>query len=304
MPEDNENLIEKVEKEVKSEPWYVWAGAAAAAGLVFYYVWKSRQASSSASTSAGASTSANSSDATNGISQGDIAGLPYGDLSSGYDYLSGPVGNYPSGSYNEVGVNGNQVPIVPYGDTPVYDGNGNLIGWQTPNPNQPTSPNPPPTQTQLPPPPTTTPTETGIIRALETSGQTSGYDKANPGGVPFRSTPGGAVLSEAPYGSQVSITGAPVQGSDNFGSDPNHVGSTLWFPVTLNGQNGYISAYDIVNVITGGAASPVQMHPLSTSGVGGGGFHLPINKGRNTMDQWTFANGMHQDFDSYSSEVN
>lgn len=276
-----ENPIEsgekKVEHLIKSEPWYVWAGAAAAAGVVFYFVWKRRQSAGS-STASPAASGTSGADAINGYAVDSLAGLPYGYEAGGYGVSGGPVDNYPM---PEVGVNGNNYPIIPFGETPIYDSNGNLVAFQQPNPNP---------QSPAPGPGPAPGSQTGTIRNVQ-GGQTAGYDKSNPGGVPFRSTPGGTVLSEVPYGSSVTITGAPVQGPSNFGADPGHTGSLLWFPVTINGSKGYISAYDVINVVgSGGGGIPEDM----------AGFHVAVNQGRNTIDQWTFSNGMHQDFSAYA----
>lgn len=282
----SENPIEAGEKKVegllKSEPWYVWAGAAVAAGTIVYFVYKRRQTAASASksnTQSAASQSAT--DTVNGYTVDSMAGLPYGSESGGYNYQAGPVDNYPGG-YSETSVNGSNVPIVPSGVNPIYDSNGNLVGFQSPSTQPVTSPSAAPK-----------PTETGTIRKRQTSGVTASYDKGSPSGVPFRTTPGGATMQYLPYGAPVSITGTPVQGPDNFGKDATHAGSTLWFPVQSGNSKGYVSAYDVVNVVTSG------------QGGGGipddeGGFHLAVNAGRNTVDKWAFANGMHHSFDAYT----
>jgi hypothetical protein len=288
-----ENILQKgeakVEKILHSEPWYVWAGGAVAAGTILYFYWRrSAGTTAAAGTPAAAGgTTANDAAALNGFQVDSMAGIPFGETAGGYNYQGGPVDNFPGGGWSETSVNGNNVPIVPSGVNPIYDSNGNLVGFEQPGQQPTSSPSPAPTPA---------PAETGTIRQRMTSGVTAKYDKPNPGGVPFRSTPGGAVLSTVPYGAQVTITGTPVQGPDNFGSknDPQHAGSTLWFPIKQGNTSGYISAYDIVNVLT-----------KAGQGSGGvpddaGGFHLAINQGRNTIDQWTFANGMHQDFHSYA----
>lgn len=294
MPEENPIKAgeQKIERLVKSEPWYVWAGAAAAAGVIVYFVWKRRQAASAVSSAstppdatAGGTTAADAAQL-NGFQVDSMAGLPFGETAGGYNYQSGPVDNYPGG-YSEVGVNGQNVPIVPYGDTPIFDSNGNLIGWQQPNPNPTTSPAPPPTQN--PPPPTT---EQGVIR-----NRVGKLGSAN--GVPFVTKPGGPTLHDVAYGSKVTITGSPITGPNN-NPKSGGPGSDLWFPVTIGSTSGYISAYDIINILTG-----------STTGTGSGGvpdeaggFHLAVNAGRNTVDQWAFSNGMHRDFHSFAGEVN
>lgn len=278
-----DNPVEKIEAEIKSEPWYVWAGAAAAAGIVVYFVWKRKQASTSAT--AANQNGATATDTLNGYTVGDMAGLPFGaDSASGYNYQEGPMANTGS-SYSEVGVNGNQVPIVPYGDTPIYDGNGNLIGWQTPGPT--TSPNPPPTPAppvpptpgppvpRTPGPPPVPAPQAATTRARGTGNP--GYDKSALG-LPFwqdngsgfpKGAPG---LVQDPNNGEVIPFGVPVQITQ-----PKDSSGTVH--LTYNGIQG-------------------EMHAWDVAGQGGGGFALPINAGRATMDQWTFSNGMHQGFDS------
>lgn len=86
--------------------------------------------------------------------------------------------------------------------------------------------------------------ETGTIRG--NNPYTAAYDAANTG-VPIRDAPGGNIFGQTAFNQQggFNITGAPVQGPNNFA--PNDVnGSTMWYPVQLaNGQTGYISAYDL-----------------------------------------------------------
>ena len=284
----SENPIEagekKIESAIKSEPWYVWAGAAVAAGTIVYFVWRRKKSAASTSTTNTPNGQTNDGGQLNGYQVDSMAGLPFGYEAGGYNYQGGPVDNYPGG-YSETSVNGNNVPILPTGENPIFDPNGNLIGFQAPGQQPTVSPIPQP----APAP------ESGIIRKRQTSGVTASYDKGSPNGVPFRTTPGGTVISSIPYGSSVTITGIPVQGTDNFGSkqDPTHAGSMLWFPVTVGNTKGYVSAYDITNVATsgkGGGGIPEEA----------GGFHLAVNAGRNTVDQWTFANGMHHSFDAYA----
>ena len=57
-----------------------------------------------------------------------------------------PFGQIPSG-------NGNSVPLIPWGDTPIFDKLGNLIGWQQPGPTPTPTPNPPPKGPPGPPTP-------------------------------------------------------------------------------------------------------------------------------------------------------
>ena len=143
----------------------------------------------------------------------------------------------------------------------------------------------PPTQ-----PPTTTPppakTEFGIIRAQDTKNPVYGkvYD-AKHSGVPVRNAPGGSPMGEAAWGSEVAITGDAVSGGDNGN------GVRLWFPVTFNGQPGYISVADIVSIIGNGGVPPHSL--VSHSGTGSGSipsdWEIGLNKYRNTVDQYHFA---------------
>ena len=280
MAEDENPLKEgeqKLEKALKSEPWYAWAGAAVAAGVVVYYVWKrkaSATATTAASTTASGTTGADAANL-NGFAVDSLAGLPYGsEDASGYDYQSGPVDNYPGG-YSEVGVNGSNYPIIPYGDTPIYDSNGNLIGFQQPNPT-PTSPAPAPTPTPTPTPsPAPTPASTLLTKV-------AGPLASTPGGTNNK----GVNLATVPANTTLTEISGPVSWNNN-----------QYYQVTYQGKTGYVNK-SILAAMGGGS--------LEYMGGGGipdnaGGFHLAVNQGRNTMDQWTFSNGMHQDFDSFAS---
>ncbi len=82
----------------------------------------------------------------------------------------------------------------------------------------------------------------GTIRS---KGVFPGFDKTHTG-VPLRSSPGGggSILSYVGFGTTgVTITGAPVTGPLN-----QQGGSNLWYPVSVNGQSGYISAQDLFPV--------------------------------------------------------
>lgn len=83
-----------------------------------------------------------------------------------------------------------------------------------------------------------------ITATLATVRQKSSIDTASSSGVPIRPStdPYAAAIGFAPFGSQVSI-GSTVQGPSNFGSAGG--GSTTWYTVLFNGQQGYISAYDL-----------------------------------------------------------
>lgn len=89
--------------------------------------------------------------------------------------------------------------------------------------------------------------ETGTARAK--GPYTSSYDATYPG-IPVRSSaaPTGD-LADIQFGNSggFHITGAPVQGSNNFAPN-NPQGSTSWYPVQLDdGRTGYISGYDLQN---------------------------------------------------------
>src|SRR5690348_2934579 len=163
-----ENVIQGAEKKlesfISSEPWYVWAGAITAAGVIVYFVYKRRTAATIAP--------GKTADQMNGYTMADIAGLPYGELAGGYNYQSGPVDNYPGG-WSSTAVGDTRVPIIPGGASPVYDPNGNLVGFQQPGP----------TSSPLTQP---APGQTGLIRPLRPG---DSYDKNHPG-VPVRGEPG------------------------------------------------------------------------------------------------------------------
>jgi len=147
------------------------------------------------------------------------------------------------------------------------------------------SPQPP-----VPPPPTSQGQEEGMIRPRFSSSQTQNYDQSHPQGVPVDSQPGGANIGYAAFSSEVQISGPPVSGPSNFGSGQS--GSTIWWPVTFNGQPGYISGYDILSVFTL-PSSP--NNGTGNTGSGGGGYfesgwQLGLNSHRNTVDQ--FADGL------------
>lgn len=113
-----------------------------------------------------------------------------------------------------------------------------------------------------PVPPTTTgtsdtgtPTSTAQIRGKQTSGPLATYDNApDRKGVPLRSSAGGSVSSEIPWGTSVNITGAAVSGGATGG------GSSVYMPVSWNGQSGFVSALDLIGIGAGGSGGP--MFPL------------------------------------------
>lgn len=100
------------------------------------------------------------------------------------------------------------------------------------------------------PPSSTPPSETGVVRTSQsgTKGDDSGYDKTHTG-VPMRTSPSvSAGAMTVPFNASVNITGNASQGPLNTVS-----GSTSWYPVTYNGQTGFINASDLGNIIVGAA---------------------------------------------------
>jgi len=280
MAEENpiKEGAEKVESALKSEPWYVWAGAAAAAGVIVYFVWKRKQASGSAASSQGQNSAMSD---LNGAQLSDIAGLPYGSEDvSGYNYQAGPVDNFPGGTFSEVGVNGEQVPIIPAGMTPIYDSNGNLVGFQEPGQQTTQSPSPAPPPVPTPgPSPVPTPGPGPVSKSMKTIA--SGAIASVPGGTNV----GGKNIGTVPAGADVTVLQGPQ--AVTIKGVVNH-----YYQIAYKGITGWVNAKDFGGMGGGGIPDNAA------------GFHLAVNAGRNTIDQWTFANGMHQDFHSYASEVN
>jgi hypothetical protein len=70
------------------------------------------------------------------------------------------------------------------------------------------------------------------------------------GTVPLRSSPGTASgqptdqVVQVPIGASLTLTGPSVSGANNFGPG-NSSGSTVWYPTSYNGVNGYVSGYDL-----------------------------------------------------------
>ncbi len=90
-----EDFLKKLEGEAKKQPWYVWAGALGAGGLIFYYVMKQRAAAAATASSSTHATNgmtpADQAALQNGYNMADMAGMPYGYISG-----NGPVDNYPA----------------------------------------------------------------------------------------------------------------------------------------------------------------------------------------------------------------
>lgn len=106
---------DSVEEFKKLPPWGKGLAALAligAAGIGFYEYQKSKN-SGTAVSSTGSTTAATDPNAAAGG-------------------LQSPFGQVPTSAGN-----GSTVPVIPWGDTPIFDGQGNLIGWRQPNPNQP-----------------------------------------------------------------------------------------------------------------------------------------------------------------------
>jgi len=79
------------------------------------------------------------------------------------------------------------------------------------------------------------PTTTYTTRGNITSGAGAGTSD-----IPVRSSPGGQVVGNIPFGTRVTTQGPAVTGPNNFGPG-NTSGSTDWYPV----QGGYVSGFDI-----------------------------------------------------------
>lgn len=232
----DENIIsetaQNVEKLFKSQPWYVWAGAAAAAGIVFYFVWQRKSTASTASTNAS------------------TAPIVDPNATLGYSPTNGPVANFPG--FQEIGVNGEQVPLVPFGDNPIYDSAGNLIGFQQPAPVQ--APIAPPTP--QPQPPTPQP--------------------------PIIPDPGPPHPLQNPPEQELIYT---VQRGDSLSS----------IAAKLGLHSGWQALYAKNRTLIGDNPNFLRVgERLDYTGIGGGGaFHIPVNAHRNTVGQWSFANGLH-----------
>jgi hypothetical protein len=162
--------------------------------------------------------------------------------------------NATAGYFPTTSVNGQTVPVVPSDYQGIYNPNGDLIGYQ------------PQTQSTSNQTGTTSPTLSATIRHSEagTQSQYASYDAQN-SGIPLRSNAGtfsssGAplnnIVATIPFGSMIQLAGSSVTGTGN--DTPS--GNPVWYPVTYNGQQGYVSAADIGNVSAGaGAIAPPRV---------------------------------------------
>lgn len=76
------------------------------------------------------------------------------------------------------------------------------------------------------------------------------YDKSqkHTGIAIHAGTDNGKSIGQVSYGQVIQATGPAVVGAYNKpGSGGN--GSNLWYPITVNGKSGYISAYDIATMV-------------------------------------------------------
>ena len=198
MP-DESKLAALLTKKVADLPVWAWGLIGVAGVGVGYFIIKK----SSAAATAAQGIPAAPTDTTGGALTS-----PIGDVGS-------QVGTGTSAPSNpEINSYGAPTLSPGIGWTPIYDGNGNLVGWNAP-------PQPPPSGTygKL------------AIRAAGSVPAYAAYDKSNPQGVPIRS-------STAP-------TGPNVIGYAAFGSTVTPVG-----PLTNNMWHtsaGYISVHDVVN---------------------------------------------------------
>lgn len=114
------------------------------------------------------------------------------------------------------GTGGSSVPVFPGpGWTPIFDGNGNLIGWNPPGgtPGNGTTPpggGNPPTTPQQPL------TKNVVVRAKTTTGPWAAWDAKFPG-PPVRPAPNqsSGLSTYAPFGSSLTVLPTPVNGGSN-----------------------------------------------------------------------------------------
>lgn len=157
----------------------------------------------------------------------------------------GPASPYPT-------VPSGSVPVLPSGTNPVYGPSGDLVGYQQ------GGGSPSPTQTS------TAPSLTTVMTRGLWPGQS---DPQGTGGVPVFQNPNanwGQFVTGIPLNQQIQV-GAAVPGN-YFGK------SATYYPVSYNGQTGYIGSWDLKNAP---ANSPLPQ--------GGGAFGTKVAaRGRKT----------------------
>lgn len=257
-------ILDNIGDFIKKQPWYVTAGVLVGAGVVgiFLIEQKKQQATQAAAAAAQAQantpTQQQSVAAQNALSsalanQQDMTAQATAGGLNGYDLASMTGIPYAFES-----------TMVPYTVTPPIQ-----------------------QQTTVNPPAQTSQTESGTVRSKQTSGRFSSYDTGhdpnqggnNPIGVPMRNgpSPNTPYVTEVPYNAQVQITGQPVNGPLNMAG-----GSASWYPVSFNGQSGWVSADDIANVIVNAA-----------TGMGGGFIRHWGNQGFSNPDSLYDASSVH-----------
>lgn len=95
---------------------------------------------------------------------------------------------------------------------------------------------------ETPPP---TPSSTVQIRAQQTRGTQAVFDQTHSGVFLF-SGPGSGSSSTVPFGATVEVTGNAQPGASN-GTD----GATLYYPISYNGQSGWVSSLDLIGIGSG-----------------------------------------------------
>ena len=266
MPEDEEkkpgNPLAALEKKVGHQPWYVWAGALTGGGIVVWYVLKNR--ATATATAATNTQPATSNAALNGYDVSSLAGMPYGQ--EGYSPGSGPMDNYPNSSgFPEVQSGTSTVPYLPPGVVPIFDSNGNLIGYQPSTPTTPTTPTPTTPTPQGPNHPPTTGLLGANVLVRDAKGVWEYEKKGSKSWLPIN-LPKGTTFAPGSQGRWWYVEpGSDIQYLLTSGTGP---------PVTNSGYPVNSVGY---NTGSGGAPSQWQHH---------------LNQGRNTIDQHAEAMGL------------
>lgn len=233
-------LGDSVEEFKNLPPW----GKAAAIGVVGMVAFLGYRAYASSRSSTTSGTTAGTTGTGGTLSLPQVAGGQ--DISGGG--AQSPFAQVPSGP------TANSVPVLPAGLQPIFDGVGNLIGWQPSTPSAsvtsvgsgtPTPTTTPTPSSPVPPVPSQGPIGDVIeyIRAAFSQGSAASYDQTH-SGVPIRSSAsaGNNVIGTLAYGTPIDITKAQqVTGTSNFGPG-NTSGSNVWYKLP---GGGYVSAYDI-----------------------------------------------------------